>query len=281
MLKSINAWAFQPDRPLPEVFALAKNAGFDAVEVVIAESGPITPETTEAACRRIAEQAQAASVPLSGLASGLGWRYPLTAADPELRRRGLELTAASLRVARWLGIDALLVVPGGVGADFIPGFPITDYDLAYANAAAALQELAPVAEENRVHLAVENVWNKFLLSPLEMRGFLESIDSPWVGSYFDIGNVVLTGYPEQWIRILGSHIRRVHFKDFRRAIGTLDGFCPLLEGDVDWPTVMRALHDIGYDGPVAAEFGGCEPELANIAVAMDTILALSPGKKIE
>jgi hexulose-6-phosphate isomerase len=274
MKKSISQWAFQPDRPLPEVFALARDCGFDAVEVAVAESGPITPQSTADELATIIEQAQKAGVELSSMASGLGWHYPVTCQNAQVARRGIELTAQSLQVARQLGLDTFLMVPGGVGAEFIEGFQGAPYDVAYDNALRALRELKPVAEENRVAIGIENVWNKFLLSPLEMRDFIDACDSPQIGSYFDVGNVILWGYPEDWIRILGKRIKRVHFKDFKRSVGTLDGFCPLLEGDVDYPAVMQALREIGYEGFVTSEFGNCEEELPAISQAMDRIFAM-------
>ncbi|MDQ3813120.1 MAG: sugar phosphate isomerase/epimerase, partial [Armatimonadota bacterium] len=118
MLKSISVWAFDPKRPWPEVFAMAKDHGFEAVEVAVSESGPLTPQSTQDDCRRIVEQAQQAGLQLSSLASGLGWSYPVTTTDKETARRGIEYTAHSLRLAQWLGVDAILMVPGGVGADF-------------------------------------------------------------------------------------------------------------------------------------------------------------------
>jgi hexulose-6-phosphate isomerase len=274
MTKSISVWAFRPDRPLSEVFRLAREHGFPAVEVAVAETGELSLQSTENDCARIREQAEHAGVTLSSLASGLGWRYPLTAPDPGIARQGIDAAAQSLRIARWLGVDALLVVPGGVGADFIENFAGAPYDVAYDNALRALNELKAVAEETRVHLGIENVWNRFLLSPLELRDLLDRVGSPYVGSYFDVGNVVVTGHPEQWVRILGRRIVRVHFKDFKRAVGTLDGFCDLLEGDVDYPAVMRALREIGYDGFVTSEFFDCEADLPKISAAMDRILAM-------
>jgi hexulose-6-phosphate isomerase len=272
MIKTINAWAFAPTRPLPEVFRLAKNHGFDAIELTVAETGSLSLSSTENDCREIAAQAREAGLAVSSLASGLGWSYPMTATDPEIARKGVEATARSLQIAKWLGVDAILVVPGGVSASFIPGFHGAPYDVAYANALSALKELAPVAEELQVTIAVENVWNQFLLSPLEFRGFLDEIGSAQVKSYFDVGNVLLTGSPEQWIRILGSRIARVHFKDFKRSVGTIDGFCGLLEGDVDYPAVISALAETGYDGYVTAEFFDCEKDLGSISAAMDRIL---------
>jgi L-ribulose-5-phosphate 3-epimerase len=117
------------------------------------------------------------------------------------------------------------------------------------------------------------VWNMLLLSPLELRDFLDKVGSPRVGSYFDVGNAVASGYPEQWIKILGSRIARVHFKDFKRDVATLDGFCDLLDGDTDYPAVMMALREVGYDGPVTAEFFDSEANLPKISAAMDRILA--------
>lgn len=277
MKTGISVWAFDPQRPLPEVFRMAREAGFDAVEVAIAEDGPITPVSTEADCRRIAAQATEAGVEIAGLASGLGWQYPITAQDAAIREKGIEAVAASLRVARWLGTDTILLVPGGVGAEFIPGFPVTPYNVAYENALLGLKKLAPIAAENRVTIGVENVWNKFLLSPLELRGLLDTVGSPYVGSYFDMGNVILTGYPEQWPAILGGRIKRVHAKDFKRAVATLDGFCPLGEGDVNFPAVMAALRAIGYDSYVTAEFFHCEQDLPAIAKSLREIVGTNGG----
>jgi L-ribulose-5-phosphate 3-epimerase len=274
MIKGISAWVFDPQRPLPEVFRMARENGFDAIEVAIDESGPITPQSSQDDCRRIIEQAQNAGVRLSSMASGGGWRYPVSCEDEATRQKGIEFAKASLRVAQWLEVDAILLVPGGVGADFIPGFKGAPYDVAYDNVLAALRELAPVAEECGVSIGVENVWNKFLLSPLEFRALLDEVNNPRVGCYFDVGNVLLTGYPEQWIRILGSRIVRVHLKDFKKSVGTLEGFCNLLEGDVDYAAVMSALRDIGYDGFVTPEYFNAEADLPQISSAVDKILAL-------
>ncbi|MES2459162.1 MAG: sugar phosphate isomerase/epimerase family protein [Armatimonadota bacterium] len=272
MKKGISVWAYDPKRPLPEVFRMAKEAGFDGVEVAIADDGPITPASTEADCKRIIEQAGEAGVALTSLASGLGWKYPIISETASVRDAAIEKTRGSLDVARYLGLDTILLVPGTVD-------PATPYDAAYRNGLSALKSLAPHAEQTGVSIGVENVWNKFLLSPLETVRFLEEIGSPFVGSYFDVGNVVLTGFPEQWIRLLGSRIKRVHFKDFKRSVGTLAGFCALTEGDVDWPAVLSALEGIGYtngglgDGWVTAEFFDCEGDIAQISQGMDTILS--------
>lgn len=265
MLKSISIWAFAPDRAWPEAFAIAKAAGFEAVEVAVAENGPLTPGSTRQECERVAAQAEAAGLKLSSLASGMGWTHHLTTSNEAARRRSIEITAQSLQIAAWLGVDAMLCVPGAVEVEGTP------YDAAYENALASLRELAPLAETLGVTLGIENVWNKFLLSPLEMRDFLDAVGSSRVGCYFDVGNVLLTGFPQQWISILGRRIARVHFKDFNVSVGTLEGFCPLLEGDVDYGAVMQALRQIGYEGAVTAEFFDCEDDLPAISRAMDRI----------
>ncbi len=273
MIKSISAWAFAPDRPLDEIFQLAKQHGFEAVEVTLDVDGRLPPDASRQECERVRESAARHNVRIVSTASGLGWTFPMTSSNPQTRARAIELCGHALRATEVLGAGALLVVPGGVGADFLADFERTPYDVAYDNARAALGELEPVARETGVTLAIENVWNKFLLSPLELRDFIDGFNSPHVGSYFDVGNVLLTGYPEQWIRILGERIARVHFKDWKRSVGTAAGFCALGEGDVDYPAVMKALHEVGYNRSVTAEFFNCEDDLKTISEAMDRILA--------
>ncbi len=117
----------------------------------------------------------------------------------------------------------------------------------------AMQELVPVAEKNKVAIGIENVWNKLFLSPVELRDFIDSFGSEYLGSFFDVGNVLLTGFPEQWIRILGKRIKKVHVKDYRKSVGTIDGFVDLLEGSVNWPEVMKALREVGYNDYLIAE----------------------------
>jgi len=274
MLKSISIWAFDNARPMAEVFKEAKDAGFAGVEAAIG-SGGLTLDSTAEDCAGFVQQAKDAGITLASLASGGGWASPITSTDPTVRQRGLDEVAKSLHIAKWLGLDTILLVPGGVGADFIDGFQVVPYDVAYENALTGINELKAVAEETGVNIGVENVWNKFLLSPLEMRDFIDKTGSANVGAYFDTGNVLLTGFPEQWISILGKRIKRVHFKDFKNSVGTIDGFCDLLEGDVNYPAVMQGLRDIGYDGPVTAEFFGVDNAgLRKISAAMDKILAM-------
>jgi len=274
--KSINQWAFAKDTA-KECMELAKDAGFEAIELAMAEDGDIALSSSEQDIRALREIADRIEIELSSLATGLFWSYSLTSDDAEIRKKALDVAKKELEIASWLGVDAILVVPGAVGVDFVPGSEVIPYDVVYERALAAIQELASVAEQCEVMVGVENVWNKFLLSPLEMRDFVDQVGSEYVGVYFDVGNVIPTGYPEHWIRILGKRIKRVHFKDFRRNVGTLDGFVDLLEGDVNWPAVIAALRGVGYNSYATAEMippYSHHPEalICNTSRAMDYIL---------
>jgi len=160
-----------------------------------------------------------------------------------------------LELAQAGGMKTILVVPGAVDICFIPSEPVVSYDVVYDRVVEGIRKLIPDCERTGVRIGLENVWNRVFLSPLEFRNLIDQFDSPCIGAYFDVGNVILTGYPEQWIRILGSRIYSVHFKDFRTSVGTLSGFVDLLEGDVNWPEVMSAFQEVGYDGAVVAETG--------------------------
>jgi L-ribulose-5-phosphate 3-epimerase len=240
-------------RDLLSAMQEVKELGYDAIELAISSSGVLTPLTTRAECEAIAAQARKIGLEISSLASGESWSNSPTSSDPRVREKNIQFTRTALQIARWLGTDAYLHVPGGVDVFFQPDAEVVPYDMAYERASAVIQALVPAAEESGVAIGIENVWNKFLLSPLEMRDFIDGFRSLQVGSYLDVGNVLLTGYPDQWIRILGKRIKRVHVKDFKRSVGTADGFCDLLEGDVDFDAVRRALAEIHYDGYVTSE----------------------------
>jgi L-ribulose-5-phosphate 3-epimerase len=247
-------------RPIKEAMQEAKDLGFDSIELAIASSGVLTPATTQQECRQIAAWAKEIGIEISSLASGESWSSSPTAGDPGVRQKIVEFTQKALRVANYLGLDAYLYVPGAVDVFFNPGGEVVSYDVCYARAKASLQQLVPLAESLGVAVCIENVWNKFLLSPLEMKDFIDGFGSQQVGSYFDVGNVLLTGYPDQWIKILGSRIKRIHIKDFKLSVGSADGFCDLLEGDVDFEAVKKALAEIHYDGYVTAEILSIGPD---------------------
>ena len=276
MKKGISIWSF-PSAPLKDSFALAKDAGFEGVEVALDATGELSLESTEQELLTIRRQADDAGIQLYSVACGLYWDYWLNDEDSAKRSKAKDIVKKQLECAAGLGCESILVIPGCVNADFADPNKVCDYEVAYNRSLEALQELKAVAEEYKVEIGLENVWNKFLLSPLEMRGFIDAIGSKYVGSYLDIGNTLSNGYPEQWVRILNDRIKKVHFKDYRKAAGGLHGFVDLLAGDVNYPAVMQALNEIGYDGWVSAEMipnytYHTEAIIYNTSLAMDKIL---------
>lgn len=269
MKKGISIWSFR-EPTLEKCFQMAKAAGFDGVEVALDEAGRISLESTKEELAAVLEAARREGIALYSVASGLGWTYPLTDNDASIRAKAEDIVKKQIETAAALRCDTILVVPAVVTE-------AVAYDTAYDRAMAAVKRLAPYAEEKGVTIAVENVWNKFLLSPLEMKQFIDEIHSPCVKAYFDVGNVILTGYPEQWIRILNDRIAKVHFKDYRFSAGTGSGFVDLLSGDVDYPAVMKAFEAVGYDGWVTGELTPYPqyPEvfLQTASQVMDCILA--------
>jgi len=282
MKKSISTWSFYGDWNLEQKLHLAKEAGFSGFEIDLSDDGPVNLKSTEADLKAVRSLADKCELQLSGLATGLYWGANACSADPAVREKAAAILKKQIECASALGIDAILVVPGAVGVDFIPSCEIVPYHLAYERATDFIKAALPASEAMGVTLCIENVWNKFLLSPLEMKAFIDSFGSERVGSYFDVGNTLATGYPEHWIATLGTRIKRVHFKDYRRAVGSVDGFCDLLSGDVNWPGVMEELKSANYQGWVAAEmippvpfYKHCPEVLVhNTSRSMDAIFSL-------
>jgi L-ribulose-5-phosphate 3-epimerase len=283
MQKGINYWAFPPgDGGSPadplEAMRAARGLGFDCFELTVEAAGPISLATTGAEAERIRRAAQALDLRLTSVASGLAWSTSPTHPDPSVRDRAVRQCEKILEIASWLGAETILYIPGMVSAVFVPEFVPQPYDRVDAWARESLRRLLPTVERLGVRIAVENVWNHYLLSPLEMRAFIDSFGSPLVGSYFDVGNVMLYGHPEHWIQILGQRILAVHLKDFRVSVGNLDGFVDLLSGDVDYPAVMRAFQQIGYNGPFTAEIvPGKAGAVEKAAAALKVIERLQVG----
>lgn len=282
MKPSISIWSFYTGGSLRDKLVLAKEAGFEGFEIDLSDSGPVNLNSTQEELRAVRQSAEEVGITLSGLATGLYWGANGASSDPVVRQKAAAILSKQLWCAHELGIDAVLVVPGCVGADFIPGGEVVPYAMAYERATELVRQALPEAERLKVRIGIENVWNKFLNSPLEMRGFVDQFQSEYVGVYLDVGNVLATGYPEHWVGILGLRIVRVHFKDYRRAVGSVDGFCDLLSGDVNWPGVVKALHEVSYTGWATAEmippvpfYKHCpEVLIHNTSRAMKAILAL-------
>ena len=237
-------------------FKLAKKCGFEGIEA--------TPMEDLNAARRLGRLARDAGVRIHSIVYG-GWSAPFSDPKAEVREKGLAAMRTALRSAKAMGADTVLLVPAVVKDS-------VRYGDAYKRSQEHIRKLLPLAEQLGVIIAVENVWNKFLLSPLEFERYVDEFDSPWLKAYFDVGNVIIFGYAQDWIRTLGKRIVKIHLKDFKRK-----GYqwTNLLDGDVNWPEVRRALDEIGYDGFLTPELrGGDEAYLTDLAKRIDRIFAM-------
>lgn len=249
------------DLSYEERFAIAKEAGFVAVEM-----------------RTVADDREAETIAAASQKTGLRvhsvmnsghWDSPVSSPDPAVVDKCVQGMETSIRNARLWGADTVLLVPAVVDGT-------TGYRDAWTRSVKVIRErILPYAEKHKVIVGIEEVWNKFLLSPIEMAQYVDDFKSPWVSAYFDVGNVVMYGYPQDWIRTLGTRINKVHLKDFkmdRRASNF--AFVHLGEGDIDWPEVRKALHEVGYDGYVTPEIrGGDKTYLTDVAARIDRFLA--------
>ena len=234
--------------------ALAKEAGYQAVELNLEPDQDVNPSNSERELLSLGRALADLGLAFSSIYSRDQWQYAVSSGISERRQKGMDIIARLIEVAGLLGIGAVLVIPGAVDDSLFGKEPeIVRYDVVYERVQGALRELLPFAATAGTVLALENVPNKFLLSPLEMARFVDELDSPHLGVYFDVGNAMMTGFPEHWIEILGERIVRIHVKDYRRDIGGLKGFAGLLQGDVNWPAVVSALRGIGYDGFITSE----------------------------
>ena len=252
------------DMSLDETLALCREAGYEAVELVFTEGKDLDVRMSEEEIRRVGEACGKAGVEIGSVIAHYADRGSLLSRDPAEREKCRKSLVRSLEIAGILGADGVLLHPGQLTAE-------GTYEEAWNDLREALKETASVAEENRAVIGLENVWNKFLLSPLEAKNFIDEIGSPWVGIYLDTANMMAYGYPEHWIRSLGPRIRKVHLKDFVRREHR---FVPLLEGDTDWPAVMRELRRAGYDSTLIHEVGGDRQSLIELGDRMRRIVAM-------
>src|SRR5881394_3706470 len=238
-------------------FKLVRDSGFEVVQALT--------EPDERKAQEMKRAADAANLRIDSVMNVDHWRYPLSSSDPTVVEKSLSGMRTSLQNAKLWGADAVLLVPAVVN-------PQTSYRDAWTRSQAQIRKLLPLAEQLRVVIAIEEVWNKFLLSPLEMVQYIDEFHSPWVKAWFDVGNVVLYGYPQDWISTLGKRIVKVHLKDFKRKE---DGYAwvNLGDGDVDWPAVRAAFTAVGYAGSVIAELdGGDAAYLQDVSRRIDRLL---------
>ena len=259
MKKSINLWAFPyPDRmTLRECLQLAKDAGFDGIELNYDLDNDLSPKAGPAELRAIRKMADEIGIAISGLCSFLFWPFPLSSNDAAKRSRGLELATKMVQAAHDLGVENLLVVPGAVHIPWRTDHEPVANDLCDRRARDAVGKLLPLAERLGVSLNIENIFfNGYLMTPAEMNAFVDSFSSDRVRVHFDTGNIMMFHFPEHWIAALGKRIRNTHFKEFTKK-GTdysLESFRTLLDGTTNWPAVTEALDQAGYRGYVTFEY---------------------------
>jgi L-ribulose-5-phosphate 3-epimerase len=238
-------------------FKMARDVGFEVVQAPT--------EGDEHKAEEIKKAAEGAGIRIDSVMNMDHWKYPLSSSNPGDVEKSLAGMRTSLHNAKLWGADTVLLVPAVVDSK-------TSYQDAWMRSKREIQKLIPLAEELKVVIAIEEVWNKFLLSPLEMAKYIDEFKSPWIKAWFDVGNVVLYGYPQDWIHTLGKRIVKVHLKDFKRKE---DGYAwvNLGEGDVDWSAVRQAFADVGYSGSAITELdGGDETYLRDVSQRVDRLL---------
>jgi L-ribulose-5-phosphate 3-epimerase len=259
MKKSINLWAFPyPEKmSLRECLQLAKNAGFDGIELNYDLDNDLSPKAGTREYQAIRKMADQIDIAISGLCSFLFWPYPLSSNDPVKRARGLELAGKIAQAAHDLGVENVLVVPGAVHIPWRTDHEPVPNAICDQRAREAVRTLLPQAEKLGVYLNIENIFfNGYLMTPMEMAEFVDSFKSDRVRVHFDTGNIMMFQFPEHWISILGKRIKNIHFKEYTKK-GTdfsLESFRPLLDGTTNWPDVMEALDQANYRGYLTFEY---------------------------
>jgi hexulose-6-phosphate isomerase len=258
-LKALQSNMLPKDLLDAQKFALAKKCGFEGIEL----NGPIQ---DLAVAKELGAQARQAGVPIHSIVNG--WGGPLSDPKPQNVEKGLAGMELSLRCAKACGADAVLLVPAVVTEE-------VGYAEAWERSQKNVRKLLPLAKELQVIIAVENVWNKFLLSPIEFAKYVDEFNDPWLRAYIDVGNMILFGFAQDWVRTVGKRIVRIHLKDFKRQ-----GYqwTNLLDGDVNWPQVRKALAEINFTSYMTTELsGGDEAYLTDLAKRIDKIIAMKPA----
>ena len=237
---------------IDESLELCRELGYDGLEILLTDEGELNMASTASDYEKLRTWwSREIGVELCSICAALSADTSFTSEDPKVRDLGIRKTRKVIEAGAALGIHAFLLVPGGVTEEI-------SYDVAYNRTLETLQEVKGAAEAHRVAIAIENVWNKLFVSPLEARDLLDRVDCEYVGWFFDVGNVVLFGFPEQWIDILGHRIKKVHFKDFKMDHGRRQyAWTQLMDGAVNWPRVMTALRNVGYDDYVLLSAKSC------------------------
>jgi len=281
MKKALNAWTVDAAVGFEEMFRQVKEAGFDGIELNVDSTGhsshSLTLETTDKELMEIAGFSERYSLPVVSISTSMLWKYSMGATDEPEREMSKNVIRMQLKAAKTLGAGGILIVPGGITQN-------KSIAKAYEISLKTLVELKPEIEAAKINVGVENVWNGFFMSAYDMMVLIDHADCPYVGAYYDPGNVTSFSWPEYWPEILGERIKNVHVKDFKRgsdAFGGLNSggeFVQLLKGDVNWEAVIPALRGAGFDGYLTAEVFKDDPEqnyvdyYKEVAGAIDTIL---------
>ena len=258
MYKALNYWVyggFTGEKTAYEFIDFAVKNELDGVELTVCDC--LDSDISEEECRKIAAYAAEKKIGIRTLASGFYWGCSLSADDEAERARAVEFGKKYLQIANWIGAETILVIPGATRVAWEPDRPVVSYKNAWMNATESIAALLPTAEKLNVNIALENVWNRFLLSPMEWKFFLGQFDSEKIGIYFDVANCCIYGRPQDYIEILGKkYIKAIHIKNFSETdcAGGLHGFGDdILVGEVDFAVLKTALEKIGYTGPLTAE----------------------------
>jgi hexulose-6-phosphate isomerase len=253
---------------LLDKFKILRDAGFEGVELNSPDPNLKTDDVLSAS--------RQTGITVHGVVDSTHWSIPLNVPDPTARKKAIEDLKTAIHDAKSWGASSVLLVPAVVNKDL-------PYDSAWELSAASIREALPVAEECKIRIAIENVWNNFHLSPLEAARYVDEFKSPWVCWHLDLGNLEAFGWGEQWTRILGKRVWKLHIKEYSRkkldSEGRWKGFVDLLEGDNNWPAIMKALDDIGYTSGesrwATAEVGGGDAKrMKDVSEKMDKIFAM-------
>ena len=277
MIKGISYLSFENglsnNESIESALSQTKKNGFDALELSVSSEGVINTKTSKADCEIIRKKIDDSGIFVDSIATGMSWGVSPTSNDRSIREKSIKLHQDALKVASFLDCKALLFVPGVVKSPISPD--IVRYDKALDRLREAINQMLPIAEDLNVDLCMENVWNGFFYSPIELRDFVDSFDSDKLGVYLDIGNLIgYQQYPPHWVELLNSRIKRVQIKDFQENFDWTGSFsfCDIGAGDVPWKETIAALNAIQYKSTIIAEMlPWDETILSRTSAAMDQL----------
>ena len=277
MIKGISYLSFENglsnNESIDSALSQTKSNGFDALELSVSSEGVINTNSTKPECEIIRKKIDDSGIFVDSIATGMSWSDSLTSDDESIRKKSISLHQDAIKVASYLDCKALLFVPGVVKSPISP--EIVRYDRALERLREAINQMLPIAEDLNVDLCMENVWNGFFYSPIELRDFVDSFDSSRLGVYLDIGNLIgYQQYPPHWVELLNSRIKRVQIKDFQENFDWTGSFsfCDIGAGDVPWRETIAALNSIEYNSTIIAEMlPWDETILSRTSAAMDQL----------